>query len=405
MKVALITIGNELLSGFTVDTNAAWIGQELLKVGAQVAVHHTIGDDKSQIIAMLDATYRNVDAVIVTGGLGPTHDDVTPSAFYSYFQSKPVFDSEYWEQLRNRFSKANYNIPEINRNQAFRPHNGEVIPNPVGSARGLHYRKEHCHLFALPGVPKEMKSMMTETVLPWFESRMTTTFRVRTIRTTGIPESALAEKVRPVLSRETVCRIAFLPQLTGVDIRLFCDEEEALARQEKAIVSGIKKYIYGYDKQTIEETVGRLITDKGYTIATAESCTGGLLGHRITNVPGSSKYFRGGVVAYSNVVKEKLLGVKPGTLNRHGAVSEETALEMARGVQSLLAADIGVSITGIAGPAGGTPEKPVGLAYVGVAVREETIVKKFRFTRDREGNKLLSSQAALNMIRKALQDE
>jgi len=405
MKVALITIGNELLSGFTVDTNAAWIGQELLKVGARVVEHHTIGDDKNRIMTMLDETYRQVDAVIVTGGLGPTHDDVTPGAFYSYFQSEPVFDSEYWEQLRDRFSKANYNIPEINRNQAIRPHNGEVIPNPVGSARGLHYQKEHCHFFAMPGVPKEMKAMMTETVLPWFRSRIETELFTRTIRTTGIPESALAEKLRAVLPHDSSCQVAFLPQITGVDIRLSGSVKEALARHEKAIVSKIEKYIYGYDKQTIEEAVGRLIIDKGYTIATAESCTGGLLGHRITNTSGSSKYFRGGVVAYSNVVKEKLLGVRPQTLKRHGAVSEETALEMARGVKSLLETDIGVSITGIAGPTGGTPEKPVGLVYVGVAINEETMIKKFLFTRDREGNKLLSSQAALNMIRKALRNE
>ena len=406
MKAALITIGNELLSGFTVDTNASWIGLELGKIGIEITVHRTIQDKKSEIMFELKEISKKASAVIVTGGLGPTHDDVTASAFYSFFDDTPVFDEEYWNDLTDRFSKINYKIPSVNRNQALKPEKGEVLQNKLGSARGLHFKKGACHYFALPGVPKEMKAMVKNSVIPILKEHVTNPLITRTIRTTGIPESALAEKINKKINlNNSQCSVAFLPKLTGVDIRLSCRDIKKIQDLEEILTPVIEKYVYGYDDESLEEVVGNRLRGLGLTLATAESCTGGLLGHRITGVSGSSDYYLGGVVSYNNEAKLELLGVKKQTLEKFGAVSAETVGEMAQGVKSLFKSDLGISISGIAGPTGGTPEKPVGLIYIGLSSGKEVTVKKFNFFRDRDSNKRISSQVALNMIRLTLKDE
>ena len=406
MKASLITIGNELLSGFTVNTNASWIGLELGKIGIEITVHHTIQDIKSDIIFELEKLSEKASAVIVTGGLGPTHDDVTASAFYSYFDDTPVFDEEYWNDLTDRFSKINYKIPDLNRNQAMRPEKGEIIQNKLGSARGLYFKEGGCHFFALPGVPKEMKAMLNNSVIPILKDQVTNPLITRTIRTTGIPESSLAEIINEKINIDySQCSIAFLPKLTGVDIRLFGQDAQNIRDMEELLVPVIERYIYGYEDVSLEGIVGNRLRKLGLTLATAESCTGGLLGHRITGVSGSSDYYLGGVVSYNNEAKMELLGVRKQTLEKFGAVSEETVREMAQGVQSLFKSDLGISISGIAGPTGGTPEKPVGLIYIGLSFGKEVAVKKFNFFRDRDSNKRISSQVALNMIRLALKNE
>ena len=406
MKASLITIGNELLSGFTVNTNASWIGLELGKIGIEITVHHTIQDIKSDIILELEKLSEKASAVIVTGGLGPTHDDVTASAFYSYFDDTPVFDKEYWNDLTDRFSKINYKIPDLNRNQAMKPEKGEVIQNKLGSARGIYFKKGGCHFFALPGVPKEMKAMIKNSVIPILKDQVTNPLITRTIRTTGIPESSLAEIINEKINIDySKCSIAFLPKLIGVDIRLFGQDAQNIRDMEELLVPVIERYIYGYEDVSLEEIVGNRLRKLGLTLATAESCTGGLLGHRITGVSGSSDYYLGGVVSYNNEAKMELLGVRKQTLEKFGAVSEETVREMAQGVQSLFKSDLGISISGIAGPMGGTPEKPVGLIYIGLSFGKEVAVKKFNFFRDRDSNKRISSQVALNMIRLALKNE
>ncbi len=406
MNAALITIGNELLSGFTVNTNASWIGLELGKIGIEITVHHTIQDNKRDIIFELEKLSKKASAVIVTGGLGPTHDDVTASAFYSYFDDSPVFDEEYWNDLTDRFSKINYKIPDVNRNQAMKPQKGEVIQNELGSARGLYFKKGGCHIFALPGVPKEMKAMINDSVIPILKDQVTNPLITRTIRTTGIPESALAEKINEKIKIDySQCSVAFLPKLTGVDIRLSCRNIKIIQDIEEILKPVIKKYVYGYDDVSLEEVVGNRLRELGLTLATAESCTGGLLGHRITGVSGSSDYYLGGVVSYNNKAKMELLGVKKQTLEKFGSVSEETVREMAQGVKSLFKTDLGISISGIAGPTGGSPEKPVGLIYIGLSSEKEVTIKKFNFFRDRDSNKRISSQVALNMIRLALKNE
>ena len=406
MNAALITIGNELLSGFTVNTNASWIGLELGKIGIEITVHHTIQDNKRDIIFELEKLSKKASAVIVTGGLGPTHDDVTASAFYSYFDDSPVFDEEYWNDLTDRFSKINYKIPDVNRNQAMKPQKGEVIQNELGSARGLYFKKGGCHIFALPGVPKEMKAMINNSVIPILKDQVTNPLITRTIRTTGIPESALAEKINEKIKIDySQCSVAFLPKLTGVDIRLSCRNIKIIQDIEEILTRVIEKYVYGYDNVSLEEVVGNRLRELGLTLATAESCTGGLLGHRITGVSGSSDYYLGGVVSYNNKAKMELLGVKKQTLEKFGSVSEETVREMAQGVKSLFKTDLGISISGIAGPTGGSPEKPVGLIYIGLSSEKEVTIKKFNFFRDRDSNKRISSQVALNMIRLALKNE
>ncbi len=406
MNIALITIGNELLSGFTVNTNAAWIGNHVLQVGGNIVWHQTIGDNKDEIHTSLNQVWSDIRAVIITGGLGPTHDDLTAIALYEYTGDLPVFDEDYWQFLQKRLDKRNLNLPEINRNQALKPKKGHCIPNPLGSARGLHFKMNEKEIFVLPGVPREMKAMMNSTVLPWIEEQSTGGMTITTIRTTGIMESGLAEKLGEIVNTlSDNIKIAFLPQFTGVDIRVSGMDKTAVKQKVDEICIQVRKYIYGKNTDRLEDIISQMLIAKGLSISTAESCTGGLVGHRLTNVPGSSDYFLGGIISYSNDVKENNLGVAKSTLEQNGAVSAETAIEMAENVRLKLGSDLGLSVTGIAGPCGGTSEKPVGLTFIALTDGNNTRVKKFRFLSDRQLNKNASSQTALNMVRLYLLNE
>ncbi len=401
MKLVVLTIGDEILSGYTLNTNAAWIGQQLLGIGVEVKSQLTVSDNKDEIISYLNFLVQDeYTHIIVTGGLGPTHDDITPSAFYEFFGAKPIFDEIYWEELKTRFAKRNIKIPDKNKNQAMRPNIGDIIPNSLGSARGLHFEQDGINYFAMPGVPAEMKAMMESSIIPLIRDDSDIDIFVKTIRTIGKGESAIAEKIEHLINKYSPkVKVAFLPQLSRVDIRIFSQDKKSL---DKFIIDTkeiLAEKIYGYDEDTLENAVATLLINNNITIATAESCTGGLLAHRLTNVSGSSKYLLGGVVSYSNEVKIAKVGVKEETLVAHGAVSEQTAGEMASGVQDKFQTDIGIGITGIAGPTGGTDEKPVGLVYIGLAVKDKLIVKRFLFLKDRKANKLLSSITALNMLR------
>jgi len=400
MKLAVITIGDEILSGFTVNTNTSWLGQKLLNHGINVDLQVTVSDKKDEIVKYLEyLTKEKYTHILVTGGLGPTHDDVTTSAFYKYFGSKPVFDNDYWEYLKGRFAKRNIKIPEKNRNQATCPDNGEVINNPVGSARGLFYNKNGIKYFAMPGVPSEMKGMMTEEILPIIISDFPSDFFSKTIRTIGLGESAIAERLEDLIFSYKDVKVAFLPQLGKVDIRVFSASENKLDNFVENIEDILQEKIYGYGDETIEGAAAKLLINNKMTVATAESCTGGLLGHRLTNVSGSSSYMEGGVICYTNDVKIDKVGVAKQTIIDHGAVSEETVYELAVGIKKKFNTDIGIGITGVAGPTGGTDEKPVGLVYIGLAVKDKIKVKRFQFVKERIANKLLSSQTALNMLR------
>ncbi len=425
MRVGIITIGNELLSGFTVDRNAAWIGQQLLSSGIKVNVHHTIPDDFGVIYDTLEYQFREwrCDQIIVTGGLGPTVDDITVSSFLEYFDDSHEFDKEYWEILSERFKRLNFKMPNLNKNQAYKSKRGIMIPNLVGTARGLHYTKKHdsvlksvkglitgdknrVNFFALPGVPKEMKSMFTNYVLPEIEKSLKSKVVCKSIRTTGVPESILQEKITDIIdANKEKCDIAFLPhRMLGVDIRLTSSDNQLVEDLINSIVPRIKKYVYGYDNDKLEQVIADLLIQNNLTVSTAESCTSGLLASRLTDVPGSSQYFKGGSVCYSNELKINDIGVDKDLIERYGAVSEEVAESLAKNIAQKNNTDIGIGITGIAGPDGGTEKKPVGLVFVGIFYKNNLYIKRYNLTPDRITNRELTVTLCLNEIRKILRN-
>jgi nicotinamide-nucleotide amidase len=402
MKVGLITIGAELLNGTRTDTNASWIGQSIVTIGANINWHMTVNDSDKSILNSLNQIPSDVKIVLCTGGLGPTHDDITASVLYKYFNDKPLFDEKYWSLLIDKFKDRGIQIPEANKNQAIKPKIGKIIPNPIGSARGLHFKNNNFQLFSMPGVPSEMKAMMNDYILPIISEMSQTENYVKLIRTTGIMESALYEIIEPYLKNNNDVNVAFLPRFTGVDLRISSNKNEALVEFLDQILDLLDKYYYADDDIELEDVLGQVIIHNKKTISTAESCTGGLISDRLTNTPNSSSYFKGGVVAYSNSIKIKLLNVNKDTINKNGAVSKEVALEMAQGIRKNLNVDIGLSTTGIAGPGGGSKEKPIGLVYIGISASNFDKVYKFNFTNNRKTNKLMTSQAALNILRNYL---
>ena len=425
MNVGIITIGNELLSGFTLDRNAAWIGQQLLSSGIKVSIHHTIPDDLGVIYDTLENQYSEweCDQIIVTGGLGPTVDDITVSSFLEYFDDSHEFDKEYWEILSERFKRLNFKMPNLNKNQAYKSKRGIMIPNLVGTARGLHYTKKHqsvlksvkglikgnknkVNFFALPGVPKEMKSMFTNYVLPEIEKSLKNKVVCKSIRTTGVPESILQEKITDIINANNEkCDIAFLPhRMLGVDIRLTSSDNELVEDLINEIVPRIKKYVYGYDNDKLEQVIADLLIKNNLTVSTAESCTSGLLASRLTDVPGSSQYFKGGSVCYSNELKINDIGIDKDLIERYGAVSEEVAKSLAKNIAQKNNTDLGIGITGIAGPDGGTEKKPVGLVFVGIFYKNNLYIKKYNLTPDRITNRELTVTLCLNEIRKILRN-
>ena len=403
MNVVLLSIGNEILAGDTVNTNASWISKKLTELGCSIKTQMTVPDEQNSIqVALKSILKNNPDLVITTGGLGPTEDDITREVIFDFVGTGYEFDEDYWKNLKRRFERFGFDIPESNRSQALIPTQGKVIPNSVGSARGLQFQIDSTTLITLPGVPAEMKSMMLESIIPYIRAQGVSTPNMKLLRTTGIPESTLIEKIEPATAKEHHCTIGYYPSYYGVDIRITSDAQATLSRLSSEISNILGHSIYAVDKIDIAEVAVGLAVDKGATFAAAESCTGGLIGHRITEVSGSSKAFLGGVVAYSNDVKQKGLGVQSSTLEKYGAVSAETAEEMAENVLSEFQADYGLSVTGIAGPTGGTEEKPVGIVYIGLAKKGTVKVKKLQFGEHRSRNKLRTSQAALNMLRLAL---
>ena len=399
MKASLLTVGDELLSGKTTNTNATWISHNLTLEGCNIVRNVTVGDKEEEILDSLAALFElPVELVLCTGGLGPTHDDITRDAIFQFFNSDSVLDEDYWANLKKRFSSLGYSIPSSNKSQAIIPHNGKVFPNPIGSARGLLFDKDNITLMAMPGVPSEMKAMMSETVIPWVRKKSKKKNFSINIRTTGIPESVLYEKIKVKNSIQKSINLGYYPSLFGVDIRISGNNISLIEKVQKLIVKDVGPYIYNIGEEELENIVINKLMKNNLTIATAESCTGGLIGHRITQVPGSSKVYKGGLIAYSNKTKLNQLKINNKTLNRFGAVSKEVASEMAVQVRNIFDSDIGVSVTGIAGPGGGTKDKPIGLIYVGYYDGNELITKQFNFHSSRESNKIRTSQAVLNLI-------
>ena len=401
MKIGIITIGSELLNGLRIDTNAHWIARNVILFGGEVVSKTSILDQEEDIFIALDNFLkRNIEMIIITGGLGPTHDDITAKSLYKYFEDTPSLDISYWEKLKDRFIKKGYDESNLNKSQALIPTRGDIIANSKGTARGLYFKSNNAKIVALPGVPNEMKSMMRNSVLTMIQKSSKISMNYKILRTTGIYESQLFNILSEHIDKYSNVNVAFLPSYLGVDIRISSKYKKSYISLLETIQSKIGDYIFSEDNVSLEEVVAKTLIHNKITISTAESCTGGLISDRLTNVPGVSSVYIGGLVAYSNIQKINLLEVKEKTLLNHGAVSEKTAIEMASGARKRFDSDVGISTTGIAGPEGGSPEKPVGLVYIGFSSKTISKSYKFKFNHDRITNKMISSQVALNILRK-----
>ncbi|HYQ87342.1 MAG TPA: competence/damage-inducible protein A [Bacteroidota bacterium] len=410
MRSIIITIGDELLIGQVMNTNASFIAEKLTAAGVEVCRMLTVSDDEPEIVKAFEEALPRYDLTIATGGLGPTHDDVTKKAVCRFFGVDLVPSPEVRRTIEEFLLQRNIPWSQAAEEQTLVPRGAVIIPNRRGTAPGELIERDHRHLVVLPGVPHEMEGMVEEFVVPFVKERSSGQVILnRTLKTTGISESALAERIGAIdqlLARGE--RLAFLPSASGVRMRISVTNSDRAAAErriseiESVIRARVGKYIYGADQEELEQVVGAILRERGLRIAVAESCTGGLIADKITNVPGSSDYFERGVVAYSNASKIDLLHVPSRLINQHGAVSQEVAEAMATGIRTVSGTDIGLSTTGIAGPAGGTEEKPVGLVWIGYSDVSRTIAVKFQFGRERLIIKQRAAQASLEMVRRRL---
>jgi nicotinamide-nucleotide amidase len=412
VRVELLTIGDELLLGFTIDTNAAYIARSLAALGVEIVRRGTVGDRAEDIASGVRDALDRTGAVITTGGLGPTSDDRTREAVAALFGRALHKDDSVMADVIARFSKLGAKMPAMNVNQAMIPDGARVLRNHHGTAPGIWLedaRGRWCVM--LPGVPREMRGLLKDALLPIMAERAGKDPNVilsHTVRTTGIGESALAEQLGDLARGVDDLPLAFLPSWTGVDLRLTSTARRApsarstLSDAATKLRAPVERYVYGENETDLAAVVLELCRGKHLKIATAESCTGGLVGARLTAIPGSSDVFVGGIISYANAVKEKELRVSADLLREHGAVSEPVARAMAEGACAELGADIGIAITGIAGPDGGTEEKPVGTTWIAVRANGETRAITRKFLGDREEIRLRASQGALDMVRRAL---
>lgn len=413
MKCHIISIGNELLIGDTVNTNASWLGEHLTSIGVEVTEIHTLPDDLTTIMAVLEDSLSKADLVITTGGLGPTHDDITKVAVSELFDCEMELDEEILDFIKKTFKKRNIPFSKSNRDQAMVPECCEVMFNSRGTAPGMWFEREKSSLAVLPGVPHEMKHLFENQLLDRLKPLIGEEIyrESRYIVTAGIGESTLSDQIigdlDPVLPEGVSAAYLPSPQGTKIRISAYGSSEKEIADRVDPVIDYIEvkasDYIIGEGKgTTLSKVIGDILRKKELMIATAESCTGGYISNAITDIPGSSDYFRGGVNAYSNEVKHKILDVSRDDLEKYGAVSKPVALQMAKGVAQNLNTDIGISTTGIAGPTGGTEEKPVGTVWIGFWSQEEHFALLAHFTDDRLMNKERTSAVALETVRREL---
>jgi nicotinamide-nucleotide amidase len=410
VNAEIITIGDEILYGQIVDTNSAWMGTELTKLGIKVKQITSISDSAGHIIAALDDARTRADIILITGGLGPTKDDLTKDVLTAYFHTSLKLHEPSLTDIAAIFEKRGIEVTELNRQQAFLPESCTPVRNILGTAPGMWFEQDGKVYVSMPGVPFEMKRMMTDLVLPKLKAYFKTPEIIhKVIQTTGIAESILADKLEEwELALPPHIKLAYLPYLAGVRLRLTgSGDDAAILEQElqdevEKLAQNIPKYIYAYGEVSLEEAIGNLLKERGLTIATAESCTGGYLAHKFTSIAGSSAYFMGSITAYHNDVKMQLLGVKPETLQQHGAVSEATVREMAENVRKKLNTSIGVATSGIAGPDGGTPDKPVGTIWIAYADEHKTVAKQLNYNKNRLLNIEYTALVTLNLIRQSL---
>ena len=409
MQAEIISIGDELLLGQTINTNASWIGKELALVGIPVQWGITVADDREAIIHAFDEAMKRSDLVIVTGGLGPTKDDITKHVLCEYFDTELEINSKVLERVKSFFETRKREMLEVNIQQAALPKACKVIDNLVGTASGMWFEKNGSILVSLPGVPYEMQGMMKETLIPAFQERFQiSSIYHKTIIATGIGESYLADRIQDWENRVRAegFGLAYLPSTTVLKLRITSNKGVEDAAKIQAyfdeLETELPEFIFGYEEDNLNEVVGKLLVKDNKTVGTVESCTAGGIANYFTAIAGSSTYFQGGLVTYSNELKTKLANVQPTTLAEFGAVSEEVVQEMALGGLERLNVDYCISISGIAGPDGGSIEKPVGTVWISVASKEEVVTKKYNFGNNRERNVQMSIFASLNLLRNVI---
>jgi nicotinamide-nucleotide amidase len=406
----LLTIGDEILYGQIVDTNSQWMSVELDKVGVKVIRKTTVGDVESEILTAFAEAEQRADIILITGGLGPTSDDLTKPLLAKYFNCEMKMHKEALEELTAFFKARGREATDTIKLQAVLPVCCTKITNVIGTAPGMWFEKNEKVFMAMPGVPHEMKRMMTDLVIPRLKQKFKTPVIVHNvIRTVGIGESIIADKIETWEKKLPAhIKLAYLPGIGEVKLRItgFGDDESKLKSEVKKISDQvlplISEYTYGFGEDPLEAAIGKLLTEKKLTISVAESCTGGYLSHLITSVPGSSAYFLGSMVPYDYQIKMRQLGVRPEVLEQYGAVSEPTIIEMANIVRAKFNTDIGVATSGIAGPGGATPEKPVGLVWIAYSDKHHTVTKKLQLSTERLLNIKAASIAVLNLIRLSL---
>jgi nicotinamide-nucleotide amidase len=403
----LLTIGDEILYGQIVDTNSQWMSVALSNAGIRVVRKTSVGDQEDEILTALKEAESRVDIVLITGGLGPTSDDLTKPCLAKYFNCQLELHEEALAEVTEFFRSRGRELTDINRQQAFLPVCCEKVTNAVGTAPAMWFSRNKKVFVSMPGVPHEMKHIMTNEVLPRLkQSFETPVIHHKIIRTVGIGESFLADKIGSwEKSLPPHVKLAYLPSLGEVKLRLSSigEDHAALAKETEQLTEALLpvagEYIYGYGDDPLEVALGKTLREKKLTLSIAESCTGGYVSHLITSVPGSSDYFLGSIIPYGYDVKMRQLGVKPETLELHGAVSEPTIIEMANLVRAKFNTDIGVATSGIAGPGGATPEKPVGTVWIAFSDKHQTVTRKLQLSKDRQINIKMSSLAVLNLIR------
>ncbi len=410
MNLDIITIGDEILIGQIVDTNSAWMAQKLNAEGVNVRQIISISDDPVHIAETFAECSKSVKLVLVTGGLGPTKDDKTKDTICQFFNTRLVRNPAVLENIEELLNKRGISLNRLNQDQALVPENSLVFQNKLGTAPGLLLEKEGCSFIFMPGVPFEMKYLMEFEILPYLRKNFqTSTIFHRTVLTQGLPESMLAEKISDWEDAlPGYIKLAYLPSPQGVRLRLSGRGKELKAMDEEieAQILGLRELIqaniYGYDDDSPAGSIGTTLIENGWTVSTAESCTGGAIAKLFTENPGSSAYFKGSVVAYSNEVKTNILGIGEDLLEQHGAVSREVAEQMALRACQLLHTDFAVATSGIAGPGGGTIEKPVGTVWIAVANSNKVVSQLYNFGNDRERNIIRTGQTALFMLRKMI---
>ena len=409
MIAEVITIGSELLHGLVRNTNLDMITEMLGEIGLEPAFHATVGDDAEHMGEAFRTAAHRAEIVIVTGGLGPTPDDITRKVIATVFRRRLILDQGVLEAIRARFRERGVEMPPINETQALIPRGSEVIENRRGIAPGLHFSHLKTEVFVLPGVPSEAEQMLRDYVIPRLRSLYPgLASGIRVVRTIGISESALAERLQGFSMEEPELALGYIASSTGVDLHVTGSSRDArwlgelLDRAERKLIERAAPYAYARGRRTLSEVTGEGLRKQGLTIATAESFTGGGVGAAIIATPGSSRYYRGGVVAYSNDAKVALLGVSEKTLRHEGAVSAEAALEMARGARERLGASCAVSTTGIAGPDGGSAEKPIGLVFLGYSGADLETCERFVFGGSRADIVARGSSYALDLVRRMI---